>query len=307
MLKCKICHSHANFFCKKNNFLYYLCQNCQTLFIHPLPDQKQLKKYYQQEFDYLNDQTQQKTVKLQAKKIINKFIKLLPTGKTLLDIGSGYGFILQEAEKKGIKSIGLEPSKKLCFFTKHQLKLKVFNLSIEEYLDRFKNQKFDFISLIHVIEHLHNPKHILQLLPKLLNNNGVIYIETPNLNSHLFKVEKKDYTFLTPPDHIWIFSLKSFKFLLKKDPPLKIIKSSTSSQPEHFTGILKKLLKSKKKPQTIPCQKFIPKTSLKRNPKNMIKKLKFALIDRLISKLLYKSLNCFNYGSVLELYIRKRI
>src|SRR6185503_4087433 len=99
----------------------------------------------------------------------------------------------------------------------------------------------DFITMIHVIEHVTNPRHFIRDAANLLYPDGILYIETPNLESHLFHVEKNEYTFLTPPAHVWLFSEKSMRMLTQGLFSLEYI--STYSYPTHLAGIIKRIIK----------------------------------------------------------------
>lgn len=310
MIKCKICKNSnkIKFFTKKNKYSYYLCRFCQTLFLYPLPNKKKIKNYYENHFEYFKENDiQKKRVKKQAKKVIKILFKINPYGKTLLDIGSGYGHFLKEAKHNGLDVLGIEPSKILYRASvTHLPYIKVINTNFETFVKQNKNKKYDFITLIHVLEHLINPKKILEEVVKLLNKNGVLYIETPNMNSHLFNIEQANYTFLTPPDHLWIFSKKSIKTMLKNINSVNLVKISTYSYPEHFMGIIKKIIKQPsnyvKFNHIKPKEAFNAQITRKKNNNN----LKFLIMDRFFAPIFTPLLNMGVYGSILELYIKKK-
>jgi len=292
MLHCKICHHLlVKYFYEIKNFNYFLCQNCQTLFLFPLPTEKKISNYYQKNFKYEAGLSEKKRICQRAQIILKNLIRLYPNGKSLLDVGSGFGYFLEEAKKNNFKILGLEPSKEL--FSINRFIKNIKNITFEDYSKRNNKKKFDFITLIHVIEHLNNPKQTIQSAIKLLNSNGILYIETPNLNSHLFWTEKEDYTFLTPPDHLWIFSIKSLKTMLRDISLIEIVKTSTYSYSEHLMGIIKRKFQINTKTQNP-------------NKQNISKKLKYSLFDKTLAPLFTPILNLGGYGSILELYIKKK-
>ena len=67
------------------------------------------------------------------------------------------------------------------------------------------NKKFDIIIARHVIEHVINPVEFLKLCQSVLTDNGVIYIEVPNLND-IISIERLTDFF---NDHIQYFSNSS--------------------------------------------------------------------------------------------------
>jgi len=299
MSYCKIClHLTIKFFYQIKNFEYFLCQNCQTLFLFPSPTEKKINNYYQKKFQYEAGLIEEKRIRQRAKIILKNLIKFNPNGKTLLDVGSGFGYFLEEAKKNNFKILGLEPSKELFLMNRFIKNIK--NITFEDYFKKNNKKKFDFITLIHIIEHLPNPKETIDKVIRLLKPNGIIYIETPNLNSHLFWIEKENYTFLTPPDHLWIFSKKSLETMLRDISLIEIVKTSTYTHPEHLMGIIKRKFQINTKTPASPAGRQNP------NKQNISKKLKYSLFDKTLSPFFTPLLNLGGYGSILELYIRKK-
>lgn len=283
-------------FCEKEHYAYFFCKNCTTLFLSPFPASEDINSLYEGDYHYRVDAKTEKRLRYNAKRILKKIQYLHPQGKTLLDIGSGFGFFLEESISAGFQSTGLEPAKNLFKYSTETLKLPVLNTSLHHYFAEHPKISFDFISLIHVIEHLPNPSETIRRISKHLNKNGILYIETPNLDSWLFKAEQTKYTFLTPPDHIFIFSKKSFSNIIENNSLLSITKISSHSYPEHFMGIAKKLILSNTKHQDI--SPVIPSKA-----KNSIK---YMLFDDFIAPILTPLLNVGIYGGILELYIKKK-
>ena len=314
MPSCAICQFRkTKFFHKIDRYAYYQCSRCITLFLYPKPTLRQIANYYKKSFKYLAGETNEKLIRARAKLILNNLNKINPVGKNLLDIGSGYGYFLDEADKIGLNTEGIEPAKALYSASINRLiEADIKNCSFAEYFKLKPKKKFDFITIIHTIEHLLNPQETIFEAIKLLNSGGILYIETPNLNSNLFTAEKQNYTFLTPPDHIWLFSLKSFHYLLRNYKNVACLKTSTYSYPEHFMGIIKHILSKKgflSHPEFISGSDFKKLQLLKQvryDKKKNLKSIKYLLIDKFFAPLLTPILNLGIYGSILELYIKKK-
>src|SRR3989344_3234667 len=95
---CKHSKSKTKLFCTIGGYIYYHCSRCKTLFIHPKPKFAQISNYYLKNFKYAAGKVNEKIIRSRAKKILKNLIKLSPTGKSLLDVGSGYGYFLDEAK-----------------------------------------------------------------------------------------------------------------------------------------------------------------------------------------------------------------
>jgi len=87
---------------------------------------------------------------------------------SLLDLGCGDGHLVQLANQQNIKALGVDqdppPQPQLISSSIEKLKF---------------NQKFDVITLYHVLEHLQNPRQILLKLQTWLKSNGVLVVEIP--------------------------------------------------------------------------------------------------------------------------------
>jgi len=300
MTKCPICLSKTSFFHRINKYQYYICANCKTLFLFPQPKSKDLEKYYQKTFSFDNGLINEENIRKRAKTVLIQLKKLNPNGKTLLDIGSGYGFFLDEAQKTGIIVTGLEPSEKLYSYSKkfNYLNNRIFIIgqTFNLFFKKSLKVKYDFISAIHVIEHLNHPKAFLKQVSSLLNKDGILYIETPNFDSHLFNSEKQNYIFLTPPDHLWIFSKKTIEYMLSEG--YQIIKCSTYSYPSHFMGVIRK-----SKTQSSNIKSIL---KIQNSRPQMLKQIKYLIFDQFLARILTPILNIDGKGSILELYIKKK-
>ncbi len=288
-----------------------MCKVCETLFLHPKPNKKRLDNYYKESFKYTAGITNEWPIRERSLIIIEKLMGFNPRGSKLLDIGSGYGYLLSEASKIGLNITGIEPNKSLAGDSINQLIESLHNVTFEQFFEKNKKNKYDFVTLIHVIEHVPNPKKMIQMACQLLAPGGIIYIETPNLDSHLYRAEQNNYTFLTPPDHLWIFSRKSFPKILGENYFIKHV--STYSYSQHLMGILKAVTAPHFQPTSLPAGKAGLKVARQDSPSSSkkwqfvdISFLKYILFDKCIASLLYPLLNLKYYGSILELYIKKK-
>lgn len=313
---CPLCKSISALKNFRDSYKYYLCKVCDTLFLYPKPSKKSLDIYYKKSFKYLAGGTNEEPIRKRSRIILKKLINLNPRRSKLLDVGSGYGYFLDEANKIGLNVTGIEPNNSLAVCSINQSIKPLHHTSFESFFKNNRNRKYDFITLIHVIEHVPSPKKIIQMACKLLSPGGILYIETPNLDSHLYRAEQNNYTFLTPPDHLWIFSRKSILKILGKSYFIKHI--STYSYPEHLMGIMKSLLKKVKNgPKDAVMTPHIQPTRLNMarqdNPMSNKKSqfitlsfLKYLFFDKFIASFIYPLLNLKYYGSILELYIKKK-
>lgn len=298
--RCPICQSvTTRNYAKRDNYSYRHCIKCNHVFLFPIPSSSSLLDLYSGDYEFRVNATARNRFEKQADTILKNMRRLNPQGKTLLDVGAGYGTFVEMGLRNQLKAVGIEPARNLYRQAKTRLGDKIIHADLNEFVKR-NNKIFDFISLIHVVEHVENPAITLSTLYQLLKLNGVLYVETPNIDSFLSDAEKSNYTFLTPPDHLNLFSSRSFKTLLNSlDLPLKA-SYSTYSYPEHFVGILRSS-KSKLFHNHVSTSGSTQKTNTKNN--DTVSDLPF--FDRVVAPALTPLLNIGNRGSILQIYIQK--
>lgn len=303
---CPICRSkETSNFAKKNGYDFYRCINCKTIFLPSLPSQNELNTYYTKQFSYPDGLHNETIIRKRSKIIIKKIKRLVPQSVTLSDVGSGYGFFIDEANKAGYEAIGIEPSLKMTAYSNKNYLTKTYAGELKEFI-KSKKKQFDIVTCIHVIEHVSSPKEFISLLFKLVKPGGLLYIETPNSDSHLLYAEKEKYTFLIPPDHLWLFSKKSIQNLLPKNT--QAICVNTYSYPEHFMGIVKAILNKNFKKKVRIKKQVSNKQKVNVDITNIIalrKIIFYYLFDKILAPLLTNLLNVNHKGSILELYIKK--
>jgi SAM-dependent methyltransferase len=121
--------------------------------------------------------------------------------RMLLDFGSGKGQFLLQGKRMGWSSLGIETARDRAEFAK-----KKYGVEVKEELysgGAVSEQKFDLITLNHVLEHLPEPMSILyELLEHNLQANGVLMIEVPRLDSWQSKIAGTNWMHLDIPKHL---------------------------------------------------------------------------------------------------------
>src|SRR3989344_9438654 len=183
-MKCLLCRSNSkNYLYTVNSYKVAVCQVCRLVFIDPLPSRRSIEEYYRLNFTYEGGFKQEKLIRKEAVRVLEK-IRSIKAKKnlTILDIGCGAGFFLDEAKRFGFRPFGIEPSEELVRYAKKNLKLNV--IKGEFPTKKLQKKKFDVIILSQVIEHLTNPKIFLENIYQYLKDDGIFYLATPNIESH---------------------------------------------------------------------------------------------------------------------------
>ncbi|MDF4220218.1 class I SAM-dependent methyltransferase [Maribacter sp. M208] len=187
------------------------------LITKPIP--KNLENYYDS-INYISHSDNannlfEKIYQIVKKYTLNKKIKLIDQysneQKNLLDIGCGTGEFLTKAKKDNWKVIGVELN--------DQARTKASNkdLIVYENINHLKNQKFEVITLWHVLEHLPNLEDKIKNIKSLLKKNGTLIIAVPNYKSYDAQYYKEFWAAYDTPRHLWHFSQTAMKILFQNE------------------------------------------------------------------------------------------
>lgn len=131
---------------------------------------------------------------LPAVSFIEKWTGL--TGKTVLDIGCGYGALSSILLERGAHVTGIEVDKKKLEVA--QKLLRKYNngsqIEVKEEIIPFPDQSFDVVFIFDVIEHIKRPEITIKEVQRVLKVGGFVYVEfTPYYSisgHHLYDYSK---------------------------------------------------------------------------------------------------------------------
>src|SRR5690606_4524097 len=186
------------------------------LITFPAPKLSEISKYYQSK-DYISHTDSRKSIIDKLYHFVKKYMlrrKLSWINKKfehkgrILDIGAGTGDFLLEAKRAGWKGSGVEPNEEA------RIKAESKGIELFENADNYKSNKFDVITLWHVLEHVHDLRTQIIEFEHLLKKNGLLVIAVPNWKSYDAEYYKKYWAAFDVPRHLWHFSQESFRHLM---------------------------------------------------------------------------------------------
>jgi 2-polyprenyl-3-methyl-5-hydroxy-6-metoxy-1,4-benzoquinol methylase len=122
-------------------------------------------------------------------------------GVRWLDYGSGAGGLVRFLRGRNVEAYGFD----VGGFANRALARGVQNLTLSE-LDDWRDS-FDVISVIEVLEHIHDPVPFLQSVGQLLRPGGLLFLTTGNADPH--RRSFASWGYVIPEVHISYFSPES--------------------------------------------------------------------------------------------------
>lgn len=138
--------------------------------------------------------------------------------KTVLDVGCGTGLLVKFLNENGFEALGCDIAEEGLKIGRTRNKEGSLIKASAQKLP-FKNQSFDLITAISLIEHL-TPKETTKFLAetrRVLKPQGYFFIVTPNLWSPIRFLMGKDWFGYSDPTHITFYTPLSFTKLLKQE------------------------------------------------------------------------------------------
>lgn len=234
--KCEICGAAANLLFQKHwayiapsTFDIYDCANCETRFAMPMivdaslydliyahinevPGYGRYERYRQGlkgAAHPLNYLSAQEDIYWSISEVLQG-IEVRQIAKVrILEVGSGLGYLTYALKKAGYDCLGIDVSLRAVEaarrdFGDFYVQMDIMEMSTE------KEETFDFIIATELIEHVANPKALVEKAQSLLKPGGRLILTSPNKD--LYPDCFVWHTDL-PPVHLWWFSKNSMRAL----------------------------------------------------------------------------------------------
>ncbi len=197
----------------KGHFSHHIvrCNNCGFVFVRNTPNQKYYNLYYKEESKYEGVRQHEPHEEATRSEIIKFLGKNMQKDIRILDIGCSTASLLADIKDKGYKNLfGIDPAPKCKTVAKQK-----YNIDIETVdLNNFRpSNKYDFIIISQVLEHLIDVKTSLKKAHSLLNDKGHIFIGVPDAGRFYLDFDEPYGEFST--EHINFFTESSFYFLMQ--------------------------------------------------------------------------------------------
>lgn len=190
-----------------------MCNESGLIYVDPVPFEN-TEEFYQTEYrkSYKGVHCPKPKHVYRAGKIaLERYFKLselLPPSANCLDAGSSSGEFVYLLQSRNHKAQGVEANIPYAEYSKSELEIAVSILPFSEF---DSGEKFDLITMFHVLEHLEYPIRDLSHFGNLLKPGGCFVIEVPNILYPDMAFSHKWH-----PGHLFSFSSKTLSMLMQK-------------------------------------------------------------------------------------------
>ena len=177
----------------------------------PFPSEESLQSLYEGMKDetYLEEEEMRRRTAERGLLFVEKYGR---KGR-LLDVGCFSGVFLDVAKKRGWNVAGIEPSSWARKIAQERFALQILGGTLKK--ASFPSASFDAVSLVDILEHLPDPYETLVETQRILKEEGVLYLMTPNIESLAHRL-LGDRWWGFRQEHILYFSQKSLYPLLQR-------------------------------------------------------------------------------------------
>src|SRR5262245_38711675 len=219
---CHICKARTfSQLFKKNGFDILKCSSCGIVFTKIPPGFDLLSIYDESYFqggqsdgygDYVGTEAVLRREFKKSVSVIREMTGHRP-GLKLLELGSAYGFFLDEAAKY-FECLGIEVSTPAAEHSRLRGHRVLDGVLTERAVSEIG--RVDIVALFDVVEHLPDPIETFQLIDRCLNEDGVVVLTTGDIESLYAKVSGRSWRLMTPPQHTFFFSPRTLRTIFER-------------------------------------------------------------------------------------------
>lgn len=167
------------------------CADCGLIRHEFMPSEVELAEYYRTTYrsDYQNvqDGPSDRHIAKRHKEAELRLSRLTPhlaDGARIVDFGCGSAELVEDAIGMGYDARGFEPGSDYALYAKNKKGLPVENCGWQDYT---VDAPVDVVTTFHVFEHLLDPVPAVEKIQTWLKDDGLFYIEVPDMNNALYK------------------------------------------------------------------------------------------------------------------------
>jgi SAM-dependent methyltransferase len=195
------------------------CPACRLSYLSPRLNEAAMLRFYEDDSYFENGDIgyagylqQERSLRYSFRRFLQQLHRRRLDGGALLEVGCGYGFLLDEARPYFDYRVGID-----------------FSAAVRRAADRADRvyqggldtlparERFDCIILVSVIEHVHSPVDYLRALRERLRPGGKVVIATPNIDSIFRRLLGARWPgFQVIPEHVTFYNGATLSALMQR-------------------------------------------------------------------------------------------
>lgn len=201
------------------------CERCNYIHVIPVPTTEELSGIYDGQYYeadkpvYIEEHAEDaEWWRIVYRHRLQRLEEILgDQGRRILDVGCGAGYFLESAMARSWDVLGVEPSNQAVEFARSlgvTVRQGFFDAELATEIG-----SFDAVYLQHVLEHVPQPRNVLELIRGLLRPGGGVCIVVPNDYNVFQRVVRDELElepwWVVPPHHLNYFSHESLAELVE--------------------------------------------------------------------------------------------
>lgn len=197
------------------------CTACGVHYLYPRLVESAMQETYRQSSYYEGGAcgyadtsyvAQQPALRATFKRLLHNLAKRGLTSGDLLEVGCGYGYLLDEARLFFNRRVGTEFSREGAEIAR-ATGAEVFVGGVEQVPPELK---FDCVIATQVIEHVYMPLSFVKQLANRARDGGHIFLATPDIGGVLRKLMGHRWPSFKMPEHVLYFDLQTLSSLMRR-------------------------------------------------------------------------------------------
>jgi SAM-dependent methyltransferase len=200
------------------------CPLCNCLFLNPLPDDREIAGFYPSQYWWSASRPTflKRAESLYRRVALHGHVAFITsaarrwkagTPLRLLDVGCGSATLLGQMKKRNFDVLGVDTSAEAAQVAAEENGVRVVLGTLQN--AGLETSSFDLVTLFHVMEHVTNPRDVLDEVRRILKPRGTVVLQVPNIDSWQFRWFGAKWYGLDIPRHVIDYSRQSIVNLLE--------------------------------------------------------------------------------------------
>ena len=199
-------------------FGYVACRQCGLVRLSPRVASRNLASFYdglyREPYEHAQETLTQQLANPTFAYRATRLTTVAP-GRRLFEIGCGDGNFLAVMRARGWDVAGSEVEESAVRVARERHGLEVHSIGFDDF--RIPGESYDAVGAYHVLEHLYEPRAVLQGIRDVLSPGGVLHLQMPNIGSIDGRLGRQSWWGLRCPRHVTFYEPRHLRQLLAEE------------------------------------------------------------------------------------------